>query len=161
MKFVPDGENRGYTASWLLASAGENEVDHRLIRTTRGGFYIPDELALVLGLAEVEQKDALAAVPGQIHHSAPAPIPASTQLDPPDWWDSPHPKPDVVLGDDGKVYLTDDALGRIVEESQPKAEETDREVIRAWAKANGLNPAERGALKKSVVEEYQAAQAKE
>lgn len=145
--FVPNGESQGLTATWLLHSADENDIDRRSIKTTRGGFNIPDDLAAAIGYA-----------PKVAESEAPAPpvpavtLPAAEDKTPPAGWDEPQPTPDVVVGSDGKIYLTDEAAAR---EAAPA--EMDREVVRAWAKEQGLNPAQKGALKKSVMDQYAAA----
>lgn len=147
--FVPAGPfEQGNVATWLLYSADENDIDRRSIKTTRGGFNIPDELAAAIGIVPEVGPVVVAA--------APVPeVPASEEpKTPPPGWEDPLPAPDVEFVD-GKVYLTEEAQEREAEPAE--AEQADREDIRAWAKENGYNPAEKGALKKSVLEAYAAA----
>ncbi len=157
--FVPNGQNQGITATWLLYSADENDIDRRSIKTTRGGFNIPDELAEAMGLVETSNVSFVAAVPEVPEITKPEPEVKT----PPPGWDDPLPEPDVYLDADGKVYLTDDAQARETGEEpeapsvEHVAEEVDREDIRAWAKEQGFQVAERGALKKAVIEAYHEA----
>lgn len=157
--FVPNGENQGITATWLLHSADEADIDRRLIKTTRGGFNVPDELAVAIGYLE-QSGPFVVAVP-----EVPAITdPATEEKTPPPGWDDPLPTPDVYLDADGKVYLTDEAQLRETGEEPitPAVEhvatpDVDREAIRAWAKDNGLKPAGKGALKKATLDAYHAA----
>jgi hypothetical protein len=161
--FVGHGGSPGQTAAWLLASADENDIDRRSIKTTRGGFNIPDELAAAIGLVLEDR-------PAPVVAAQPVPeIVVTEEKTPPPGWDDPLPEPDVAFGPDGKVYLKSATLEREIAEAineelveQPaEAQEVDREVIRAWAKDNGLQVAEKGALKKSVLDAFYAAQIKE
>lgn len=171
--FVPNGENQGVTATWLLHTADENDIDRRSIKTTRGGFNVPDALAAALGLAE-----PVVMVPE---------IPVEARyIDPPDgWYETPLPKVDVQIDAEGRVVLTAEAAEReiaegtvVVEPTQNSADfsdepvvtavqvvttitEVDREVVRAWAKDQGLFVAEKGALKKSVLEAYAASHSRD
>lgn len=168
--FVPNGEGQGLTATWLLYTADENGIDRRSIKTTKGGFNVPDELAACL--------TGQASVPAPPLDAAETEMPEVGSRFVPELPDS-H----VVTGDDGKVYLTDEGLlaaladGTVIVETDPAFTEliaevatareselnsadfndepvVDREVIREWAKEQGLNPAAKGALKKSVLDAY-------
>lgn len=170
--FVPNGESQGLTATWLLHTADENGLDRRSIKTTRGGFNVPDELAACLSGEK----------------AVPAPPVEVAQVEMPEVGSQfiPElPRVDVQFDAGGRIVLTDEAAereiteGSVVIETDPAfadlisevaaARESelnsadfsdepvvDREVVRAWAKANGHEPAEKGALKKSVMEAYAA-----
>lgn len=159
MAFVAymDGD-RGATAALLLALADEQGINRRSIRTTRGGFFVPDELLVVDGVQVVSEPPVpLLAVPDE-------------PKTPPPGWDDALPTPDVEFDQEtGKVFLTTEAFldelkyGTVVyapEQSDADFSDehvVDREVVRAWAKRNRLPVADRGALKRSVIDAYLAA----
>lgn len=143
--FVPNGESQGQTATWLIATANESGVDRRSIETVIGGFLVPDELAAHLN------PDLAPSVPVIENPVVDLPEVGSEFV-------PELPVPDVEIGADGKVYLTEEAAAREQSDGTLVVEvEVDREAVRAWAKEQGLNPAEKGALKKEVYASFRAA----
>lgn len=78
--FVPSGENVRETARMLVEAADEHGISQRAIRATNGGFDITEELADVLGEADVEDLDE-AGLDEQDGDEIPKSVPA-TQTNP-------------------------------------------------------------------------------
>lgn len=123
------GNDRGHTASWLLALADEARIDRRLIRTHRKGFLVPRALYAVI--AEPTIEGGVSPVE-KLADSGNTPEPVEPLVD------------DLVL-----EYIP-------VPEPEP---EPDRETVREWAKASGIQVAERGQLKRSLYVQYAEAHA--
>lgn len=145
--FVAANGDAGGTATLLLSLADEHEIDRKSIIRTRGGFSVPHALAALL--------------------QNPAPPIAPTDQSPPDgWYETEMPTPDVEFDEAGRVVLTAEAVdtaianGAVFVEDSPTdgedddASSPDREKVRAWAKERGLSVADRGALKKSILDAY-------
>lgn len=183
MKFIAyQNGDRGATAAFLMQLADELDIDQRSIRTTRGGFMVPDELLIVDGVQVLEEPPVpLLAVPDD-----------GPKEPPEGWYDIELPTPDVELDEPtGQVFLTTEAFlhelkhGTVVVEDvtppvtlgtqesigplgdevraqnaayEPESgEEADRETIRAWAKSQGIEVADKGALKRSVLTAFEIA----
>lgn len=145
MKFIGyQNGDAGATASFLLQLADELGIDPRSIRTTRGGFMVPDELLIVDGVQILDEPPVpLLAVPD-----------GGPKQSPEGWYETELPTPDVEMDEStGEVFLTTEAFldelkhGTVVVEP-------DREVVRAWAKDHGLTVADKGALSKAVLSAY-------
>lgn len=131
----------GLVASLLLAMNEEAGYHVREVRTANGGFFVPDAVS-----------DQFRADPRVM----PAVTPSGQVKTPPPGWTDPLPEPEVEYdAAEGKYFLADAAGEDPVISDEP---EPDRETIRAWAKANGLDVADVGRLKTSVIEAYNAAQ---
>lgn len=154
-------EEYGEVASYLLAIADERGFDRKLIRTTFQGFEVPEGMLL--------DNEYEPSVPDGVK---------DVTADAPEWFLKEDRPVDVVQDADGSIYLKEDVAHALAEEfdttvedinkqfdldeleSKDDAEEDhepDREEIREWAKENGYNPAEKGALKKAVIEAYNEA----
>lgn len=125
----------GNLASLLLAMNEELGYHVREVVTVPGGFDVPDAVK-----AQLEPN---------FTPEVPAVAPSAEEKVPPAWWSEPEPEVNVTL-EDGKYYAD---LGT----SEP--DPIDRELVRAWAKANGLEVADKGRLKQVVIDAYVATQA--
>lgn len=153
--FVPaTAADRGEIASYLLALAAEKNLPADVVRKTFGGYNVP------AGLVEDGEFTPVAPVAGK----------GDVTEDAPAWYFDAGRPVDVEYGDDGTIVVKAEVAEAIAEEFGTTVEALnesfspedvpvldDREVVREWAKANGYNPAEKGALKKAVIEAYQQA----
>lgn len=168
MGFVPAGAgdpSYGETAALLLALTAEMGFHVREVKTVTGGFEVPDDVwrAMDPQAVPIMQPSLKTAPPG---------------------WDDPLPEVDIEVGEDGKVYASvqEELNARYDAENAALAEagvettggtwagtpelngpveesETDRESIRAWARENGHDVADKGRLKQTVIDAYLMAQA--
>lgn len=141
MAFVSDGASQGATAAWLLATAEEAGINIRLIHVTRGGFNIPEELVPFLDGTRAGVQP---------------PIEPEIDEAPPEAWNEPLPTPAVEFTADGRVVLTEEATAEEIANGSVVVEPDPAEV-RAWARERGLDVADKGALKRSLVDAFLAA----
>lgn len=132
---------QGETATLLLAMAQEAGLHPWAVRTVPGGFEVPDSIS-----SQLE-----------------APRLINEGKTPPSWWSEPLAPVDVEFEPDGTVTLNAEARAAMVDAIvNPVAravqadivQEAPREVMRAWAKANGHDVADQGKLKLAVIEAY-------
>lgn len=131
----------GNLASLLLAVNEELGYHVREVRTVPGGFEVPDAVH-----AQLEP---------DFTPDVPAVAPSGEKLPPPAWWSEPEPEVDVTF-EDGKYYAAPTFEAEV--EAAVAAGEPDREAVRAWARENGHEVADKGQLKKVIYEAYAAAQ---
>lgn len=123
-------EERGEVASYLLALADEKGLDRRLIKRARGGYLVPLELLDESEVVVTSFVEVAKVDDGADHVARERDV-------------------DVTTDETGALYVE--------LRKEEEAGEVDREVIREWLKANGYEPAEKGALKKAHLEAYHAA----
>ena len=155
MAFVPSDPSQstyGELASLLLQMTDEMGLHVWTVRTVPGGFEVHDDVAAVLNGEKIFTKDLGEAV--AILNAGKTPPPS---------WSQPLDKVDVEYNpEDGKYYAvieTPDSPPVDEERVQTAidAPEVHRETIRAWAKENGYEVADKGQLKQSVIDAYYAA----
>jgi hypothetical protein len=134
---VPADE-RGDFAAFVFAVIDEQGFDRkRDISTVRGGFEISPRLWAALHPDEKRTIEP--------------PLTGQIQVEPPP---APAEEPANAPDEEPAAPLTPDHI-----EGAPASHNVDRETVRAWAKEQGIEVAERGQLKKSVLEAYDAAHA--
>lgn len=142
--FVAANGDLGGTAALLMSLADEHQLDRKSIVRTRGGFSVPHALAAL------------------VQDPAP-PIAFGEQSAPEGWYETELPAVDVEFDEVGRVVLTPEGAEAAIANGAVAVEdpeddgsrlELDREAVRAWAKEQGHSVADRGALKKSVLDAY-------
>lgn len=122
-------DEKADTAAWLLATADAKGIDRKLIQTRNAGFLVPVEL-----LGDFTVTDARLVQPSTIEVTV---------------------EREVVEPTMAEVVETVKEVRR--ELAAGVSVPPDRETVRAWAKAQGLEVADKGRLAASVYEAYQQA----
>lgn len=145
MYFVPaTADERADVAAFLIALARENGHDPKKIQSVLGkGFLVEFDPS---GQGTVDESEVERFV--------------KSEKAPETKYDSMEklPKSEVTEDDEG-VYLK--ALGKEVEEAPEHEHLPYREQVREWAKENGYEVGDRGAIKKTIVADYEKAMADE
>lgn len=136
-------DEKGETASYLIALAKEQGYDHKLIRTDNHGFLVPSEWNF--GADEIGEQEIVPFIVLENDIRADGP-------------ESPQRQPDVQVTVDaeGNLYLASLEV-EAEAEAAIVSELPYREQVRAWAKENGYEVGERGAIKKDYYTWYEIA----